>query len=122
MPSRDRLNDFIAMVESGDHVRAIEDFYHEDASMQENGAEPRKSRDVLVNFEASALDSLASMITHPVNSVVLDEDKVAIHWTFEQTLPDGRSRIIDEIAMQQWEGDRIMKERFFYDSAASKWR
>ena len=96
MPSQDRLNDFIAMVESGDHVKAIEDFYHEDASMQENGEKPRKSRDILVNFEAAALDSLASMITHPAKSVVLDGDNVAIHWTFEQTLPDGRSRTIDE--------------------------
>jgi len=36
MPSRECLNEFIAAVESGDHVGAIERYYTEDASMQEN--------------------------------------------------------------------------------------
>jgi hypothetical protein len=36
MPDRKRVMDFVAMVVSGDHVGAIEHFYHEDASTQEN--------------------------------------------------------------------------------------
>jgi hypothetical protein len=38
MPSRSRLDEFIAVVESGDHAGAIERYYTEDASMQENAA------------------------------------------------------------------------------------
>ena len=34
MPSRERVAAFVAMVVGGDHVRAIADYYHEDASMQ----------------------------------------------------------------------------------------
>ena len=41
MPSRERLNEFIAVVESGDHAGAIERYYTEDSSMQENAAAPR---------------------------------------------------------------------------------
>ena len=40
MPSRLRLDEFIAVVESGDHAGAIERYYTEDASMQENTARP----------------------------------------------------------------------------------
>jgi hypothetical protein len=40
MPSRERLNEFIAVVESGDHAGAIERYYTEDSSMQENAAAP----------------------------------------------------------------------------------
>ena len=36
MPTRARLDEFIAAVVSGDHAGAIERFYTEDASMQEN--------------------------------------------------------------------------------------
>jgi hypothetical protein len=43
MPSRERLNEFIAVVESGDHAGAIERYYTEDSSMQENAAAPRGS-------------------------------------------------------------------------------
>ena len=38
MPSRARLDEFIAVVEGGDHAGAIERYYTEDASMQENAA------------------------------------------------------------------------------------
>ena len=41
MPPRARLDEFIAAVVSGDHAGAIERFYTEDASMQENAAAPR---------------------------------------------------------------------------------
>ena len=51
MPSRTRLDEFIAVVESGDHAGAIERYYTEDSSMQENAAPPRVGRDVLVAHE-----------------------------------------------------------------------
>jgi hypothetical protein len=41
MPSRARLDEFIAVVEAGDHAGAIERYYTEDASMQENASAPR---------------------------------------------------------------------------------
>ena len=44
MPSEATLESFIALVESNDHVAAIERFYTEDATMQENLDEPRKGR------------------------------------------------------------------------------
>ena len=40
MPTRARLDEFITAVVSGDHAGAIERYYTEDASMQENAAAP----------------------------------------------------------------------------------
>ena len=56
MPSRARLDQFIAAVESNDHAGAIERYYTEDASMQENAAPPRVGRDVLVAHERAVLN------------------------------------------------------------------
>lgn len=55
MPSRERLSEFIDRVVSGDHVGAIADFYHADASMRENLKPPRVGRDVLMEGERKAL-------------------------------------------------------------------
>lgn len=121
MPTKERLDAFVQTVESGDHVRAIKDFYHENATIQENGHEPRSGREALMDHEQNALNQLSEMITHPARQVFLDGDNVAIHWTFEMTAPDGKTRTIDEVALQLWAGDRILKERFFYDSAATGW-
>jgi hypothetical protein len=40
MPSRERVAALVAMVEQGRYAEAIEAFYTEGATMQENGAPP----------------------------------------------------------------------------------
>ena len=116
MPTRQRLNEFIAVVESGDHAGAIERYYTEDSSMQENAAPPRVGRDVLVAHERAVLERTAQVHSKCVSSVV-EGDRVAIHWNFELTDKSGKTRRFDEIALQEWRGDRIFRERFFYDPA-----
>ena len=75
MPTRERLNEFIAVVESGDHAGAIERY---------------------------------------------EGDNVAIHWIFELTDKSGNVRRVDEVALQQWRGEKIFRERFFYDPSRPK--
>ena len=69
MPTRARLDEFIAAVVSGDHAGAIERFYTEDASMQENAAAPRVGRDVLVAHERAVLERVKSVTSTCVASV-----------------------------------------------------
>ena len=114
MPSRSRVDEFIAAVESGDHAGAIERFYTEDATMQENAAPPRVGRDALVAHERAALARMSQVHSKCVSSVV-EGDRVAIHWNFELTEKTGKVRRFDEIAWQEWRGERVSRERFFYD-------
>jgi hypothetical protein len=119
MPSRERVEAFIAAVVAGDHVRAIADYYHENASMQENlKTPPRTGRDALMAHEAKALQRV-HMHTHPHPVFLLDGNQVAINWIFDATGKDGVTRRLDELALQRWEGDRIAEERFFYDTASA---
>lgn len=121
MPVRERVKDFVDCVVSGDHVKAIVDFYHPDASMQENLSAPRVGRDQLVTHEERALARLSLMHTHVPQRVLVDGDHVVICWTFDATGKDGVTRRLEEVAVQTWRGDRIASEQFFYDTA-SAWR
>jgi hypothetical protein len=114
MPSRALLNEFIAVVEGGDHAGAIERYYTEDASMQENAAPPRVGRDLLVAQERATLERVKSVVSTCVTSI-LDGDRVAINWIFDFTYNSGKTARIDEVAIQEWRGDKIFRERFFYD-------
>jgi ketosteroid isomerase-like protein len=116
MPSRARLDEFIAFVEPDDHAGAIERYYTEDASIQENAAPPRAGRDVRVAHERAALARMSHVYSKAVSSVV-EGDCVAVHWNFELTEKSGKVRRFDEIAWQEWRGDKIFRERFFYDPA-----
>jgi len=114
MPTRARLDEFIAVVVSGDHAGAIERYYTEDATMQENAAPPRVGRDLLVAQERATLERTKSVTSTCVSSI-LDGDRVAIHWIFDFIFHSGKTGRIDEIAWQEWRGDRIFRERFFYE-------
>jgi len=120
MPDRARVEAFIAAVVGGDHVGAIADYYHEDASMQENLSPPRQGRALLMENEAKVLER-TRMHTHPGPLFLVDGDHVVVNWTFDATGPDGVTRRLNELALQRWSGDRIAEERFVYDTA-SAWR
>jgi len=120
MPSAATLDAFIAAVESGEHVKAIEDFYTEHASMRENQAEPRKGRATLVAHESAVLARTASVTSTCVHPVFVNGDHVVIRWIFRFTGTDGRTMRIEELAWQRWEGERIAQEEFFYDPAQMK--
>ena len=119
MPSRARLDEFIGVVEAGDHAGAIERHYTEDSSMQENTSPPRVGRDVLVAHERGVLARMSHVYSKALSSVV-EGDHVAIHWIFELTDKSGKVHRIDEVALQEWRGDRIFRERFFYDPSKPK--
>src|ERR1700737_3363291 len=113
MPSRERLNEFIAVVEAGDHAGSIERYYTEDSSMQENASPPRVGRDLLVAHERGGLARMSPFFSKAMSSVV-EGDRVAILWIFELTDKSGKVHRIDEVALQEWSGDKIFRERFFY--------
>ncbi|MGC1173687.1 nuclear transport factor 2 family protein [Polaromonas sp.] len=119
MPSRQTVQDFIAMVEQGHYVEAIEQFYAPDASMQENSQPPRRGRDTLVTYERAVIAACSAMRTLPVESFLVDGDFVVIHWVFEFTRNSGKTMRIDELAHQRWQGEKIVEERFFYDPVAA---
>src|SRR5258708_14569845 len=99
MPSRERLNEFIAVVESGNHAGAIERFYTEDSSMQENAAVPRVGRDPLVAHERGVLARMTHVYSKATSSVVAG-DHVAIHCIFELPHKSGKWHVITSWSLQ----------------------
>jgi len=115
MPSRDTVMAFVADVLSEDHVGAIERWYAEDASMQENQDPPRVGRDLLVAGEQRMMASVASVKSELVGPPLIAGDEVALRWRFTFTARDGRVGAQEEVAWQTWRGDKIWRETFFYD-------
>lgn len=116
-PSIERVCSLIARVEQQDYVGALMHFYHEDASMQENMSEPRRGRDALLAHEMDVLIRFGGMPVRTVERFAINGPLVFINWQFEVTLPGGGRVLFDEVAMQEWDGDRIRRERFYYDPA-----
>lgn len=115
MPARALVQQFITLVEQCKFVEAIEQYYADDASMQENNNPPRRGKKALLDFERGFLASLKSARCLPVETFAVDGDRVVIRWQFEFAWPDGKAVRLEELALQRWRGDKVVEERFFYD-------
>jgi hypothetical protein len=115
MPSPQTLEQFVAAVESNKHDKAIEAFYTENASIQENQSEPRRGRDTLVANEKTFMARAKSIESKCIRPVFQAGNFVVIRWKFRFVGKDDSVMEMEEIAYQRWEGEKIAEKQFFYD-------
>ena len=117
MPSISTVEKFVALVEAGHGIEALEQFYGEDASMQENGGVPRVGKEALLAFERAAQAAVTGLRSTCIRPVLVSGDIAVIRWVFEYTNKAGKAMRFEELAYQRWDGDLIDQEQFFYDPA-----
>jgi hypothetical protein len=115
MPTRERVQELIRLMQQHRSLELMPDFYAADAEAQENNEPPRVGLEAMMEHERRAL-ARARFERVEAASVVIDGDRVAINWVFELSV-GGRRLRLDEIAYQLWRGDQIIRERYFYDPA-----
>lgn len=117
MPARSVVDAFVALVAAGKYVEAIEGYYAEDASMQENQDPPRAGLANLITHEKKMAEYARQPRTTHAEVVAIDGDTVVVRWGFAFLNEKGLPKQMDELAWQQWRGDKIVRERFYYDNA-----
>jgi len=117
MDIRHQVKTLIAMVEEGKYLEAIQQFYAEAATMQENNDPQRVGLPALLEREKQFLSSIRGMEVHRAASYLVDADRAAINWIFESIDHQGKRRRLDEVAYQLWKDGKIIQERFYYDPA-----
>jgi SnoaL-like polyketide cyclase len=116
MPARQRVQDLIAYVERGEFPEAIERFYDENVVMRDNLNPPTIGRAANVKRERGFKNYIATLHESSASDLLIDGDRVVIHWILDFTGTDGKRVRFDQLALQRWKGDRIVEERFVYDS------
>ena len=116
MPTRDQVARFVGYVQSNRILDAIDEFYDENVSMQDNLNPPVVGKAANRERERAFFGSI-TVHQNRALSVVVDGDNVVIHWLFEFTGSDGKRYRMDQLSHQQWKDGRIVNERFYYDSA-----
>ena len=118
MSRRERVQELISYVEQGRIVEAIDEFYADGVVMQDNNNAPTVGKAANREREQAFGGSIAQVHENRAESFLADGDSSAIHWLLDYTDTGGRRWRLDQIAYQTWDGDRIIRERFYYDSAA----
>jgi ketosteroid isomerase-like protein len=115
MATLDHVKELIALAKEGKFLEAIQRFYAEDATMQENLDPPRVGLAALLENERNVLVRVPDIHVERVESFMVDGDRAAINWVFAYTDPKGRKFRLDEVACQEWRNGKIVRERFYYD-------
>lgn len=117
MSLREQLTHFIKLVESGNSVPAIEQFYADDVVVFENHELARAGREKSVAYEREALAKHAEAPRTKAVSMACDEatGRAFIEWLIRWKTADGTWMRLDEVAAQRWSGDHIVEERFYYE-------
>jgi hypothetical protein len=108
------------MVEARRYLEAMEEFYSPEATAQENNDPPRVGLPALLENERKTLSRFGAAEAQCIRPIVIDGDQVVIHWVFTFPLPTGAKLKLDELALQTWRNDKLLKERFFYDSRQTR--
>ena len=120
MPTQYTVERFVALVEAGANVEAIEEFYALSATVQENDQPPRVGRQALVEHERKSLASVRTLRSTCVRPMFIAGDFVVLRWVFEYESTRGSRTRLEELAYQRWLDQRIVEEKFFYDPSQFK--
>lgn len=115
MPDRDVIEQLIRYTVEGRSEAALLAFYADDVVIQENNQPPRVGRAASIARNRDAVQWTRAVHEISVPRVLIDGNLVVIEWHAEWTLSSGQRIRIEELALQSWEGNRIVFERFFYD-------
>lgn len=118
MPTRERVQQLIRLVEHGKIPEAIQEFYADDVVMQDNKHPPVVGKEANIERERRWVSSLDRVHENRCVSFAVDGDHVAIQWVHDYTNKGGEHLRLEEVAFQTWRGNQIARERFFYDTAS----
>jgi ketosteroid isomerase-like protein len=116
MSTRDQVTKLVQYVEANQIMNALDELYDEHVSMQDNLNPPVVGKAANRERERAFFGGI-TVHQNRALSVAVDGDQAVIRWLFEFTGGDGKRYRMDQLSHQHWKDGRIVKERFYYDSA-----
>ncbi len=118
MTYKEKIQDIYNMLGQGQLLEAFDKYYGENVIM----TEPRGTREGKANcraYEEQFLGSIEQVHGMEVKNVGSDEANgtTFIESSMDVTFKNGHRVNMEQVAVQKWEGDHIVHERFYYDNA-----
>ena len=103
------------LIISGETIEAMERFYAENVTMQENDELPRVGKPICIEHEKAMLSSVKSLKSTLLNQAIDHQNQVVFsEWVFEFTNHKDKTSILQEISVQHWKKGQIQHEKFYY--------
>ena len=118
MDYSEKAKDIYVQLQQGKLLEAFDKYYAENVVM----TEPRGTRTGKAEcraYEEQFLNSIQEFHALEINKVGSNDTEATsfIESTMDVTFKDGNRVTMEQVAVQQWQGDQIVHERFYYNNA-----
>ena len=110
-----RLEDLFSYIREGRILDAINEFYAEDALMQENNLPPTVGRKANLEREKQFLSTVKDWNRFDVIAKGVGEDVTFYETVMDWTTTDGTPVHVEQVVVAQWKDGKIISERFFHN-------
>ena len=112
-----KAQDVYNMMGQGQLLEAFEKYYADNIVMTEPRG-TREGKDVCREYEKAFLGMVKEFHGMEVTAIGSNEEAgtTFVESWMEVTFQDGNRVKMDQVAVQHWAGDQIVKEQFYYDN------
>ncbi len=112
----EKAQDIYNKIGQGQLLEAFDQYYADNVVMTEPTG-TREGKPACRDYEQQFLDNLQEVHGLEVRNIGSDEENgtTFVENMMDVTFKDGNRVQMEQVAVQKWEGDQIVHERFYYD-------
>lgn len=112
------VSDLAKMISEGKLLEAFDQYYDERVSMQENEAEPRVGKEANRKAEEVFVNGITKINKIEILGVAIGENFSVLEYHMDVEHKDYGRINKNQVAVQRWENNKIISEKFYYDPTA----
>ncbi len=112
---QDRLEDLFSYIREGRILDAINEFYAEDTSMQENSLPPTVGREANYEREKQFLSMVKEWKGFEVTAKGVGEDVTFYETVMDWVTTDDTPVHVEQVVVSKWNNGKITHERYYHN-------
>ena len=113
---QDRLEDLLSYIREGRILDAINEFYAEDAAMQENSLAPTVGREANFEREKQFLSTVKEWKRFDVLAKGVGENVTFYETVMDWVTTDNTPVHVEQVVVAKWQDGKITHERYYHQS------
>ena len=115
-----RLNDLLGYIRQGKIIEAMTEFYGQDVKMQENANPPTIGLTANIEREKQFMSGVKEWKGFNVTAQAVGDDATFYECNMDFIATSGQPVHMEQVVVAKWKNGKIVHERYYYDSGASK--
>lgn len=110
-----KAKDLFKMIEEGKLLEALDKYYNDNVIIITDEGKIRNGKDEARAYDARLIKEIEEVLGGGVKTITADEERgiTMVEFWIELKFKNGYKKKIEEVAVQQWEDDLIIEEKFY---------